>query len=64
MTDPRIDAVRAARADLDAVIEEIRRVDGFEGFLAPPSFDDVAAAARAIPLGSDRADPSRFQRAR
>ncbi|MGI9002904.1 MAG: CHAT domain-containing protein [Pseudonocardia sp.] len=45
-----IDAARAARAELDAVIEEIRALDGFEHFLAPPTFETVATAARTCPL--------------
>ena len=49
MTEPGIEAVRAARAELDAVIEEIRGVEGFEQFLAPPTFDDIAGTA-TVPL--------------
>lgn len=45
MTGPGVDAVRAARAELDTVIEEIRAVDAFTQFLAPPTFDDVAGIA-------------------
>lgn len=45
MTDP--DGIRA---ELDATIEEIRAVDGFADFLAPPTFDDVSAAAEDRPL--------------
>jgi len=37
--------IRAARQELDAVIEEIRAVPGYEDFLAVPTFADVAAAA-------------------
>lgn len=51
MTDgPSLDAIRAAREELDAVIEEIRAVPGYEDFLAVPTFDDVAAVARDCPL--------------
>ena len=51
MTDsPGLDAIRAARDELDAVIEEIRAVPGYEDFLAVPTFDDVAAVARDCPL--------------
>ena len=51
MTDgPSLDAIRAARDELDAVIEEIRAVPGYEDFLAVPTFDDVAAVARDCPL--------------
>jgi len=45
-----MDALRTARADLDAVIEEIRAVPGFETFLAAPAFADVAAAATERPI--------------
>jgi len=51
MTDgPRLDDIRAAREELDAVIEEIRAVPGYEDFLAVPTFSDVAAAAVECPL--------------
>lgn len=50
MVDDSIEAIRAARVELDAVIAEIRAVDGFQDFLAPSSFDDVAAAANDHPL--------------
>ena len=54
MTEGRFDggleAVRAARAELDSVIDDIRKVPGFEEFLAPPTFDDVSAAAAETPL--------------
>ncbi|MFF5310835.1 CHAT domain-containing protein [Streptomyces massasporeus] len=44
--DPDVtDALRAARAELEAVITAIRRVDGYERFLDPPRFDDIRAAA-------------------
>jgi CHAT domain-containing protein len=45
-----VDKVRAARRELDQVIEEIRAVPGYEGFLAPPTFADVAAVAGEQPL--------------
>jgi CHAT domain-containing protein len=48
--DRRLDDLRAARAELDAVIEEIRAVPGYEEFLAVPTFDDVAAVAADSPL--------------
>lgn len=35
---------RAARADLDAAVEAIRRVPGYEQFLEPPTFADVQGA--------------------
>jgi len=51
MTDgPRLDDIRAAREELDAVIEEIRAVPGYADFLAVPTFADVAAAADECPL--------------
>ena len=51
MTDSgSLDAIRAAREELDAVIEEIRAVPGYEDFLAVPTFDDVAGAAGECPL--------------
>lgn len=43
--DSGIEAIRAARRELDAVIEEIRAVPGYHDFLAAPSFDDVARVA-------------------
>ena len=51
MTDGgNLDAIRAAREELDAVIEEIRTVPGYEDFLAVPTFDDVAGVAGECPL--------------
>jgi hypothetical protein len=50
VTEPGIEAVRAARQELDAVIEEIRGVEGFEQFLAPPTFDDIRRTAGLSPL--------------
>lgn len=50
MTHSQVDAIRAARAELDGVIGEIRRVDGFERFLSPPTFDDVSRVASPSPL--------------
>lgn len=47
---PGLDDIRAAREELDAVIEEIRAVPGYEDFLAVPTFADVAAAAGEYPL--------------
>jgi hypothetical protein len=43
-------ALRAARNELDAVIDEIRAVPGYEDFLATPTFDDVAPMAEEYPL--------------
>lgn len=51
MTDGgNLDAIRAAREELDAVIEEIQTVPGYEDFLAVPTFDDVAGVAGEYPL--------------
>lgn len=50
MTDPSIAELRAARQELDEVIGEIQRVDGFEDFLAAPDFGDVARVAGDHPL--------------
>ena len=43
-------AIREARRELDAVIDEIRTVPGYEAFLAAPTFDDVAEAAADRPI--------------
>lgn len=48
--DRSVGDLRAARQDLDAVIDEIRGVPGFEDFLAAPDFADVAQVAADIPL--------------
>jgi CHAT domain-containing protein len=48
--DAHIQETRAAHADLDEVISEIRGVEGFQRFLAAPSFADVAQAASRAPL--------------
>jgi hypothetical protein len=45
-----LDDIRAARRELDGVIDEIRREPGFERFLAAPTFADVADAATDQPL--------------
>ena len=45
-----LDAIREARRELDEVIEEIQAIPGFEGFLAAPTFEDVAAAADERPI--------------
>src|SRR4051812_5962399 len=50
MADGALDEIRTARRELDEVIAEIRAVPGFSGFLAPPTFDDVARAAEAVPI--------------
>lgn len=50
MTDPSIVDLRAARQELDDVIDEIREVKGFGEFLTAPDFADVAHVAADIPL--------------
>jgi CHAT domain-containing protein len=45
-----LDAIREARRELDEVIDEIRKVPGYESFLAAPTFEDVARAATEQPL--------------
>jgi CHAT domain-containing protein len=43
--------IRAARADLDAAIEAIRAIPGYEAFLRPPAYAEIAAAAQpGVPL--------------
>ncbi len=39
------DAIRQARADLEAVVEVVRRIPGYEEFLKPPSFEKILYAA-------------------
>jgi CHAT domain-containing protein len=50
VSDHGVAEIRAARQELDAVIEEIRAVPGFQDFLKPPTFADVAAAAVSTPI--------------
>jgi CHAT domain-containing protein len=50
MDDAGLEEIRAARRELDEVIAEIRTVPGYEQFLAAPTFEDVASAAREQPL--------------
>ncbi len=50
MEDSGLEEIRAARRELDDVIAEIRTVPGYEHFLAAPTFEDVANAAREQPL--------------
>lgn len=45
--DTGIEAMRAARHELDEVVDEIRAVPGYEDFLAAPRFADVGALATA-----------------
>lgn len=45
MNDTGLDAIRAARRELDEVIAEIRAVPGHEDFLAAPTFTDISAVA-------------------
>lgn len=40
-----MEELRDAWRELNEVIEEIRQVEGYEAFMAAPTFDDVAAAA-------------------
>jgi len=43
--------IRAARADLDAAIEAIRAIPGYEAFLRPPAYPEIVAAAQpGVPL--------------
>ena len=42
-----LDRRRQVAADFDAVLEEIRSQSGFETFLLPPSFSELAAASIA-----------------
>jgi CHAT domain-containing protein len=44
--DASVEAIRAARKELDDVIEEIRAVPGHEDFLAAPTFEQIAAEAQ------------------
>jgi CHAT domain-containing protein len=50
VNDGGLEQIRTARRELDEVIAEIRTVPGYETFLAPPTFEDVATAAREQPL--------------
>jgi CHAT domain-containing protein len=50
MAEPGLDAIRDARRELDETIDEIRKVPGYEQFLAPPTFGDVARAAGVCPI--------------
>jgi CHAT domain len=50
VTEPTLESLREARDALDAVIAEIRLVEGFESFLAPPEFADISAAATECPV--------------
>jgi hypothetical protein len=45
--DVTIEEIRAARRELDAVVEEIRAVPGHEDFLSAPTFDDIAGVSTA-----------------
>jgi CHAT domain-containing protein/tetratricopeptide (TPR) repeat protein len=38
--------IRAARVELDAAIDEIRTIPGYDSFLRPPTYAQIAAAAR------------------
>jgi CHAT domain-containing protein/tetratricopeptide (TPR) repeat protein len=48
--DQRERAIRAAAQSLDSIIDEIRAVPGYEGFLQRPTFASIKAAARHHPL--------------
>jgi tetratricopeptide (TPR) repeat protein len=51
--DPSIrvgDELRDARAAIERAIAEIRSLEGYEAFLEPPTFEEIAAAASADPL--------------
>lgn len=50
MVEDGLEAIREARRELDAVIKEIQAIPGYETFLAPPTFEDVAEAADERPL--------------
>ena len=52
MTDDEatFDDIRAARRQLDEVIEETRMIPDYEGSLAAPTFGDVAGGAAQQPL--------------
>lgn len=45
-----VDIQQAARAKLDTAIDAIRKVPGYEEFLLPPSYEQIAFAARDAPL--------------
>ncbi len=42
--------LEACRAQLDEIIEEVRRVPGYENFLTAPTFSQIQAAAAPSPL--------------
>lgn len=50
MSEADVEALRTARRDLEHTISEIRDVPGYENFLAPPVFADVAAEASLTPV--------------
>jgi len=54
VTQSQVDAIRAARTEDDGFIEDVRQVDGFERFLATPTFKDVSRAVSPSPLLSRR----------
>jgi tetratricopeptide (TPR) repeat protein len=45
-----LDGMRAARAELDDVMDEIRRVPGYELFQRPSSFEEIVGVAEEAPL--------------
>jgi CHAT domain-containing protein/tetratricopeptide (TPR) repeat protein len=46
----RLQALRAVRDELDESISEIRQVEGYDRFLLPLRFEEIAAAAGATPM--------------
>jgi CHAT domain-containing protein len=46
----RFEEIRAARRELDAVVEEIQRLEGFEDFLPEPTPQDIHRAAEEQPV--------------
>jgi CHAT domain-containing protein/tetratricopeptide (TPR) repeat protein len=49
-TDEAAERLRAAATELDNVIETIRRIPGFERFLAGPSLSEIKATASTRPI--------------
>ena len=54
------EALEAARAELDAAIEAIRGVEGYEDFFRPPTWEKIveAAVAPGVPLAYLVATPA------
>jgi hypothetical protein len=51
MTDGATWRTPSRTGEFDAVIEEIRKVPGYENFFASPTFDDVAPGGNGGPNG-------------